>query len=76
MLTDDDRIRLAVKSGGTMLGPNERERCTRHKRRWILFRWTWDVPADGETHVENLEGGGEPEIVRGCAECNKETNDD
>jgi len=44
-----------------MLGPIERERCARHPKRWTSYRWTWDV--DGDIT------GGEPEIVRGCADC-------
>jgi len=71
MYDDAQRIELAIKSGGRMLGPVERERCTRHKRRWILWRWTWPCPAtdEGETHLDCLENSSEQECVRGCGAC-------
>lgn len=63
-MNDNDRIRLATPSGGMMLGPIERERCSRHRRRWVLFRWVWEV--DGEISSAN------PRVERGCAECAQE----
>lgn len=68
MLTDAERIRHATKSGRRMLGPFERERCSKHKRRWITFRWTWDADEDQQAAIEC----GEPEIVRGCGTCDDE----
>lgn len=61
MMTDDDRVRLATPSGGRMLGPVERERCSHHPRRWVMFRWVWpkdDGPEDGDC-----------EYVRSCGSC-------
>lgn len=65
MIIDDEiRVANAVQSGSHMLGPIERERCHKHRRRWVLYRWVWS--ADGDIT------GGEPEVVRGCAECRAE----
>ena len=60
-MNDDDRVRLATRSGDGMLGPIERERCAKHPRRWTSYRWVWDVGGD--------ISGGEPVVVRSCAEC-------
>lgn len=63
-MNDADRVRLAKrggKRGSRMLGPDERQRCARHPKRWEIYRWTWTVGGS----IEN----GEPDIVRGCAEC-------
>ena len=67
-MTDEDRVRLATPSGGRMLGPIERERCTKHRRRWVLFRWVWPIGED--------PGSSEPEIVRGCGTCWEEYKDE
>lgn len=62
-MNDDDRIRLATRSGRNMLGPIERERCHKHKTRWVMYRWVWDAGPGGDI------SGGEPEVVRSCAAC-------
>src|SRR5678815_2586157 len=62
--SDDDRVRLATKSGEWMLGPLELQRCAKHKKRWETYRWTWRVGSGPED--------GEPEIVRDCVECARE----
>lgn len=67
-MTDSDRIRLATPNGGKMLGSVERERCSKHPRRWVLYRWVWDV--DGMIEC------GEPQVVRGCGTCWEEHEDD
>lgn len=66
-MTDEDRVRLAFRSGGRMVGPDERERCQRHPRRWTIYRWTWDLPEAGGDI-----SGGDVEIVRGCGSCLEE----
>lgn len=63
-MNDEDRVRLATPSGGRMLGPVERERCSKHPRRWVLYRWVW-YPGGGPED-------GIPETVRGCGSCNEE----
>jgi hypothetical protein len=63
-VNDDDRARLATPHGNLMLGPIERERCDKHRRRWKLFRWVWSK--DGDISAA------EPEIVRSCAQCLEE----
>lgn len=68
-MTDDDRIRLAVRDGNTMLGPIERQRCAKHRTRWETFRWFWPV---GSPPSE----GGEVCCVRGCYVCNAEPEDE
>jgi len=67
-MDDEDRKRLAVPHGRHMLGPLERERCSKHRRRWITYRWVW---LQGEDPSSS-----EPAIVRGCAECNAEAEAD
>lgn len=62
-MNDDDRVRLATPSGGSMLGPTERERCSKHRTRWVLYRWIWDAGEGGDI------SGGHPEVVRSCAQC-------
>lgn len=61
-MNDDDRAQLAVRKGATMLGPLEKERCSRHPRRWRTYRWTWRAD-DGDI------SSSEPVIVRDCAAC-------
>lgn len=63
-MTDKDRVRLAVQVGGRMLGPPERQRCGTHPRRWETYRWVWRVGSEPEL--------GSPEVIRGCAECQKD----
>jgi hypothetical protein len=70
-MTDEERIAKAIRSGNWMLGPAERERCTRHKRRWSFYRWRWPVDSGPES--------GDVEVVRSCAECleaDRDTFDD
>jgi hypothetical protein len=62
-MNDGDRVRLATPSGDKMLGPIERERCGKHRRRWVLYRWVWDAGEGGDI------SGGEPQVMRSCAEC-------
>jgi hypothetical protein len=64
ILSDDDRVRLAVKRGGWMLGPSELQRCAKHPRRWETYRWTWLVGSAPED--------GEPEFLRTCTACAEE----
>lgn len=73
-LSDEDRIRLATvsKSGDKMLGPEERQRCAKHPRRWETFRWTWPVPGEGETNQDMIENAADAHPVRGCAACEDE----
>lgn len=72
-LSDEQRIELAIRKGDRMLGPEERRRCATHKRRWETFRWTWPAPKGDETQLDALEGGGEAEPVRQCADCERES---
>ena len=60
-MDDETRIAKAVKSGGRMLGPLERQRCNRHPRRWTAFRWVWTV--GGDISAADVES------VRPCAQC-------
>ncbi len=60
-MTDEQRIKRAVRRGDQMLGPLERERCSTHRRRWLTFRWIWD--ADGDISAS------EPHVVRSCTDC-------
>lgn len=64
MIGDTGRERRAVRAGNLMLGPVERERCERHKRRWRTFRWVWRVGEDISSAT--------PDVVRPCAECVQE----
>ena len=61
MIDDAERTALAYRSGGYMVGPDERERCSRHPRRWVIFRWVWQVGDDVT--------GADPQVVRGCRAC-------
>jgi hypothetical protein len=74
-MNDSERIIKAVRRGNRMLGPAERERCAKHPRRWVIFRWEWDVPGPDETH-EDCISGSEPEVIRGCAMCDAESEDE
>lgn len=60
-LSDEDRVRLAKPFVDKMLGPIERERCHKHPRRWLTFRWVWDAGGSIEC--------GDIEAVRSCAQC-------
>lgn len=60
-VTDADRIAAATVRGTRMIGPDERQRCARHPKRWQIYRWTWPVGDSPEN--------GTPEIVRGCGAC-------
>jgi hypothetical protein len=77
-MTDTDRIRLATRKGNRMHGPVERQRCTKHGRRWETFRWTWPAPdeAKGETHLDMIEGDSDAEVVRQCEDCCAEDDRD
>lgn len=70
--SDDDRILLARKSkdGQTMIGPGELVPCDKHQGEFHVFRWTWDVPEDGD-HRSSLEAG-EAFYVRDCPTCEAE----
>ena len=68
---DQDTIAKATRDGDTMLGPKERHRCPDHPRRWVVYRWTWQVPEDGD-HLTALQSGSEPEAVRACGTCDDE----
>ena len=61
--TDADRALLATPSadGQTMLGPAECQRCARHPRRRVTYRWSW--PAG-----QGLEAGDADEL-RACEDC-------
>jgi hypothetical protein len=41
-----------------MLGPIERERCPKHRTRWVMYRWVWGAVEDGDI------SGGDPQVVR------------
>ena len=56
---DQDRRRLATRSGDRMLGPTEWQRCEEHGRKWVGYRWTWPV---GETPES-----GDAECIKGCS---------
>ena len=62
-MNDDDRVRLATRVGDSMLGPIERERCSKHRTRWVMFRWVWDAGEDGDI------SGADATVVRSCAQC-------
>lgn len=65
-MNDDERMRLAFQTeGDRWIGPTERERCTKHPRRWVLYRWEWHGERDDIS-------GGEPVIVRGCGSCRED----
>jgi hypothetical protein len=66
-MTDERRIELATPRGSRMIGPLERQRCSRHPSRWMTYRWTWSKDGDPSS--------GDGEIVRGCAAC-EEANDE
>jgi hypothetical protein len=53
-----------------MLGPLERERCPKHPRRWVIFRWVWTVPGEGEDPIDVISGA-EPEAIRACQQCDE-----
>ena len=69
---DEDRTRLAKPnaSGTRMLGPIERERCSKHRRRWVTFRWVWNTPENGD-HLDAIESDSWPEIEHSCVLCAK-----
>jgi len=60
-MNDADRVRLAISDGARMLGPVERQRCSKHQQRWITYRWAWRKDAD--------ISGGDIEVVRQCIAC-------
>jgi len=60
-MTDADRIARATLRGSRMLGPVERQRCPRHPRRWVSYRWTWRAGSSIED--------GDTETVRDCTAC-------
>lgn len=64
---DTQRIELATPRGARMIGPTEGERCPKHPRRWIMYRWTWKRGEDPTS--------GDAELVRGCGACNDEDGD-
>lgn len=64
IFSDDDRVRLATRSGNWMLGPAELQRCEKHPTRWTTYRWTWLVGSGPED--------GDPEVIRSCAKCLEE----
>lgn len=74
-LSDADRIRLATRDGDKMIGPKERSRCEKHRRRWNIYRWVWQMPAPGETHEDTISSS-EPEYVRACSDCEAEAEQD
>lgn len=47
----------------------ERSRCSKHPRRWEIWRWSW-CPERGET-IEDSDG----EYVRQCGACAEEEED-
>ena len=57
-MTDDERVRLAVRRGGHMVGPVESSPCADHPDRMEEWRWIWPIT---ET-IEHATG----ECVRGC----------
>lgn len=70
-MNDAERLRLAYQTdGGRWIGPTERQRCEKHPRRWVLFRWEWH----GERDEDSLSGG-EPVFVRSCGACVAEERD-
>lgn len=66
--SDQDRVRLATREDSTMYGPAEVYRCPDHPRRWVTFRWFWDVPEDGD-QLAALQSGSDAEIIRECQAC-------
>ena len=74
-MNDADRIARAIQWRTLMMGPKERYRCDRHPTRWVIFRWTWDVPGEGATHEDAITSG-EPECIRACAVCDAEIEDE
>lgn len=68
-MTDEQRVEQATREGDVMNGPKERQRCAKHPRRWEIYRWWRPVPGEGETQLACLQGGGETEVVRSCADC-------
>ena len=73
LLTDEDRVARAkpASSGKRMLGALERERCPEHPRRWVIFRWVWDVPGEGEDPIDVISCA-DAESVRACQQCDDE----
>ena len=67
-LSDQQRIAQATRDGDRMLGPEERSRCDSHPRRWVIYRWTWGVPADGD-HLTAIQSDSWPETIRDCGTC-------
>ena len=70
---DQDRIEAAVREGDRMLGPKERHRCGEHPRRWVVYRWTWGMPDDGD-HMSAIQSDSWPETIRECKACADESD--
>lgn len=64
-MNDDDRVRLAYRAGNMMYGPKEWQRCLRHPKRWVIYRWVW--------HVDNGPDYANPQYVRRCGACSEES---
>ena len=71
-MTDQERIEKATFDGQKWCGPQERQRCAKHPRRWEIYRWVWDPPEEGLDMLSVLEAAGRVSQVRECAECLRE----
>lgn len=67
-MNDEERVRLATRSGDRMLGPKERQRCAEHRRKWEIYRWTWPFGGSPES--------GEVECVRSCNHPDHDEDDE